>query len=74
MITDEHDPANDAIASIRLFKKYYNNEDSLQQARRKLLGIRPAPSWVKRNDYRWEGVCLAGYMPKKCFCGAPNLS
>ena len=72
MITDEPDPVTDAIASICLFKKYYNN-CSLQQARKKLLRIRPAPSWVKQNDYRWEGVCLAAYMPKKCFCGAPNL-
>ena len=73
-ITDEHDPATDAIASMKLFKKYYNNPVLLTEAKEKLLRIRSSPSWQKRVDYRFEGVCLAGFNPKKCFCGAPSLA
>ena len=73
-IADEHDPATDAIASMKLFKKYYNNPVLLSQAKQALLRIRPSPSWQKRNNYRCEGVCMAGFFAEKCFCGAPPLA
>ena len=72
-ITDYHDPGNDAKVSIRLFKKYYADSSLKARAQRLLLDTPSQPSWVKRNDYRWEGVCMAAYMPKKCICGAPTL-
>lgn len=70
-IADTHDPATDAKASIQLFKKYYADSAQLQQAKQQLLRNRPPPSWAKQNNYRWEGVCMAAFMPAKCFCGAP---
>ena len=73
MIEDEHDPATDAIASIKLFNKYYNNPSLLEKAKEKLQKTRVQPSWAKRNDYHWEGVCLAGFRPKYCSCSAPTL-
>ena len=72
-ISGEHDPATDAIASIRLFNKYDGKPRLLEEAKQKLMSRRPATSWAKRNDYKWEGVCMAAYMPKKCICSAPTL-
>lgn len=71
-IAEKHDPVSDAKASIQLFKKYYANSALLAEAKQKLLRNRPPPSWAKKNNYRWEGVCMAAYMPSKCFCGAPT--
>lgn len=70
----QHDPEHDARISIRLFNKYYANPALKAQDERRLIDIRPDPSWAKQNDYRWEGVCMAAYMPKKCFCGAPTYA
>ena len=71
-IKDSHDPAVDATASIQLFKKYYSNPAALEKAKKMLLSVRPTPSFAKRNNYRWQGVCMAAYMPAKCICGAPT--
>ena len=71
-ISDEHDPATDAKASILLFKKFYANSALLEEAKKMLLRNRPLSPWAKRNNYRWEGVCMAAYYPAKCFCGAPT--
>ena len=73
MISDSHDPVTDATASIKLFKKYYNDPSALLQARQRLLWTPPPISWRKRNNYNWEGVCMAAFMPSKCFCGAPTF-
>ena len=72
-ISDTHSPVTDALASIQLVKKYYGKPMMLNEAKKKLLQIRPSPSWVKRIGYNYEGVCLAGFAPNKCFCGAPTL-
>lgn len=72
LIGDQHNAATDAIASIQLFKKYDGRPDLLAQAKQKLLSVRVSPSWAKRNGYQWEGVCMAKFMPSKCFCGAPT--
>ena len=73
MITDTHDPITDAVASIQLFKKYYVDPAALLQAQQKLLWTRPPMSWRKRNNWQWEGVCMAAFMPSKCHCGAPTF-
>jgi RNA exonuclease 4 len=70
---DEHDPGRDAAVSIRLFNKYYANPRLKEQDAKRLLQTRPQPSWAKRNNYQWEGVCMASYMPRLCICGAPTL-
>ena len=73
MITEQHDPVVDAIASIQLFKEYYNNPALLDQAKQKLLDNHPPTSWMKKMNYRYEGVCLAGHYPRNCSCEAPTL-
>ena len=72
-ISDQHDPETDAIASMKLFNKYHGNPGLLEQAKQKLLSTRVQASFPKRNNYRWEGVCMAAFVPNKCFCGAPTL-
>ena len=71
-ISEPHDPEIDAIASIRLFNTYNGKPSKLEQAKKQLQSVRPPPSFAKRNDYRYEGVCMAAYYPAKCFCGAPT--
>ncbi len=73
-ITDTHDSVADAITSIKLYKKYYHDPAALLQAKQKLL-FTPISSttWRKRNNYQWEGVCMAAFMPSKCFCSAPTF-
>lgn len=72
-ISEPHTPETDSIASMKLFKKYYGKPSLLDQAKQQLRSTRPPPSWAKRNNYRWEGVCMAAFYPSKCFCGAPML-
>ena len=72
-ISEPHRAEIDAIASICLYKKYKDDPHSLEQAKLKLLRVHPPPSFAKRCDYRYEGVCLAAFSPAKCFCGAPTL-
>ena len=72
-IGDTHDPTIDAIASIRLFNRYHGKPALLEKAKRTLLTAPTTPSWAKKNSYHFEGVCMAGYMPKKCSCGAPTI-
>ena len=74
VIADTHVPVTDARVSIQLFKKYYANSALLEEAKKKLLHSHPPPSWVKRNNYHWEGVCMAAYMPTKCFRGPPTIN
>ena len=67
-----HNPANDCIASIRLYKKYcVKSPHLLESAKQQLLRNRPPPSLVKQHNYRYEGVCLAAFYPAKCICGQP---
>ena len=72
-ISEPHAAEIDSIASMKLFKKYYGKPSLIEQAKKQLRSNRPPPSFAKQNDYRWEGVCMAAYMPSKCFCGAPTL-
>ena len=72
-ISDQHDPATDAIASVKLFNKYHGKPALIEQAKQRLLSTRVQPSFAKRNDFRWEGVCMAAFRPDKCFCDAPTL-
>ena len=68
-----HNPANDAIASIRLYKKYcVESPHLLASAKQQLLRNRPPPSFGKQHHYRYEGVCLAAFFPAKCTCGQPT--
>ena len=51
---------------------YQDKPRDLEQAKQRLLSSRPPPSFAKRNNYRYEGVCMAAFYPAKCFCGAPT--
>ena len=71
--TGPHDPANDAMACIRLHKKYcVESPLLLESAKQQLLEKRPPRSFSKKNDYRYEEICLAAYFPEKCCCGQPS--
>ena len=72
-IGNQHNPETDCLATLKLFEMYYGQTRVLEDAKQRLLGRRPAASWAKSNNYRWEGVCLAGFMPDKCICGQPTL-
>ena len=68
-----HNPANDCIASIRLYKKYcVESPHLLESAKQQLLRNRPPSSFAKQHNYRYEGVCLAAFFPAKCICGQPT--
>ena len=68
-----HNPANDALAAIRLHKKYcVESPHLLESAKQQLLLNRSPPSFPKQCNYRHEGVCLAAFYPEKCFCGQPT--
>ena len=68
-----HDPANDALACIRLHRKYcVESPHLLASAKQQLLRSRPPPSFAKQCNYRYEGVCLAAFYPEKCSCGQPT--
>ena len=68
-----HNPANDAIASIRLYKKYcVESPHLLASAKQQLLRNRPPPNFRKQHNYRYEGVCMAAFFPDKCTCGQPT--
>ena len=68
-----HDPANDALACIRLHRKYcVESPHLLASAKQQLLRKRPPPSFSKQYDFRYEGVCLAAFRPDKCSCGQPT--
>ena len=71
-ISEPHKPETDATASIRLFNMYHGKPSELGRAKSKLQGSRPPQSFAKRNNYRYEGVCMAAFYPAKCFCGAPT--
>ena len=70
---DYRNPSQDALICIQLFKKYYANPELKNRDQQRLLSTSQESSWIKRNNYQWEGVCLAYYRPKNCFCGAPTL-
>ena len=71
--TGPHDPANDALACIRLHKKYcIESPHLLASAKQQLLRNRPPPSPAKQHNYRYEGVCMAAFFPEKCICGQPT--
>ena len=67
-IADVHCPKEDAVLSIRLYSRYKHNNALLEQAKRLMVGKVAPTSFVKKNNYRYEGVCMAGYYPEKCSC------
>eukprot|EP00731_Ephydatia_muelleri_P014903 Em0008g623a len=55
-IMDQHCPETDCEATLRLFEAYYGQTRALEDAKKKLLARRPAASWAKNNNYKWEGI------------------
>eukprot|EP00045_Choanoeca_perplexa_P001301 m.18833 g.18833 ORF g.18833 m.18833 type:complete len:220 (-) comp10858_c0_seq1:69-728(-) len=71
-IGSAHDPAEDALASIRLAKRFYPDEQALEVAHQRLVRTRPSPSFAKQHNYQYEGVCMAAFYAAKCSCDAPS--
>lgn len=72
MISEPHSPIKDAVASIKLFKKYEKNPAKLRQDVPKLAKGFPEPSIGKVLNFEYDGVCLAAFNPQKCICNAPT--
>jgi inhibitor of KinA sporulation pathway (predicted exonuclease) len=70
--TDIHSPLEDAQLSIRLYSRYKDDPAALEQAKQSMIGRPGLPTFVKKNNYKFEGVCMAAYYPEKCSCGAPS--
>ncbi len=72
-IADIHCPKEDAVLSIRLYNRYKDDKQGLEQAKNSMVGKVAPTTFVKKNNYRYEGVCMAAYYPEKCSCDAPTL-
>eukprot|EP00055_Hartaetosiga_balthica_P018698 m.135180 g.135180 ORF g.135180 m.135180 type:complete len:221 (+) comp9861_c0_seq1:140-802(+) len=72
-MSGSHDPAIDALASVQLYKKFIQpgNDKLLKTAQSTMLRARKNLSVAKRLDYKCDGVCMAKFFKKKCFCGQP---
>eukprot|EP01134_Creolimax_fragrantissima_P005728 CFRG5728T1 len=73
-----HDPAEDAQASMELFKRFVEYGDSatatlLEMAKENLIRVRTKPSMAKRNNYNMHGICMAAFYPPACVCGDATL-
>eukprot|EP00049_Salpingoeca_infusionum_P022678 m.8144 g.8144 ORF g.8144 m.8144 type:complete len:218 (-) comp5323_c0_seq1:217-870(-) len=66
---EAHDPADDALWSIMLYREYVLQPKKLDAARNKLLRTRAQPSVAKLLDYQCDGVCMAKFYKAKCICG-----
>ncbi len=62
-------PVKEAVASMRLFKLYHGNTVLLEEAKEKLASTRSEPSFAKRKNGLYDGVCLGLW---KCTCGVPR--
>lgn len=72
---NNHSCQEDAIASMKFFNKWSQLTDNQKTGFKIKMGnTRPAPSFPKLNNYQYQGICLAGFMPKFCICGARNLT
>ena len=74
IIGEEHSALTDALNSMRLFNRFHGKPRELEQAKRMLVRVRPPPSFRKRVNYKYEGVCMAGFFKEKCTCNAPSLN
>ncbi|ORY00565.1 hypothetical protein K493DRAFT_312775 [Basidiobolus meristosporus CBS 931.73] len=67
-----HSAANDAKASMMLYKEYIIPKKAKYARHILSVATRPLPSIAKRMNYRCDDVCMAAYMPKFCFCGTAS--
>lgn len=70
-----HDPALDALASVRLYQKYATGpRNQLDAARTQLLRNKAAPSVAKELNYTCDGVCMAAFYKAMCTCGQAGVA
>lgn len=68
--TEHHSALGDCINAVKLYKEFGSKgAKGMTKAKNKLLHSKPLPNVVKQNDYVLDGVCMAGFYPKKCICG-----
>ncbi|KNC74987.1 hypothetical protein SARC_12478 [Sphaeroforma arctica JP610] len=73
-----HDPAEDAQASMELFKRFceYGDVETKELfgiAKENLIRVRTKPSMAKRNNYNMHGICMAAFYPPACVCDDETL-
>lgn len=71
-IADVHCPKEDAVLSIKLYNRYKDDRAALDRARNSMVGKVAPMTFAKKNNYQYEGVCMAAYYPEKCICDAPT--
>ena len=71
-IADTHCPKEDAVLSIRLYNRFKDDKSGLERAKNSMVGKIAPITFAKKNNYRYEGVCMAAYYPEKCICDAPT--
>jgi RNA exonuclease 4 len=71
-IADIHCPKEDAVLSVRLYNRFKDDKQALDRAKNSMVGKVAPTTFVKKNNYRYEGVCMAAYYPEKCSCDAPT--
>ena len=63
-----HDPTHDSKLVVELYNKYKNNPKALEKFKFDIIFERSTPGWGKKNNWLYEGVCLAAFYPEKCTC------
>ncbi len=69
-----HDPVQDCQLTLELYHKYKDaSEDEKRRVGRYLCNQPKSVNAASLYDFCINGVCLAGFNPKKCVCGRPKL-
>ena len=68
-----HDPTQDAKSSIRLYNEYGKDKIKLEKAKNSMINTRSPFNFAKSKNWNYNGICLAGFYPEKCFCKQPTL-
>jgi DNA polymerase III epsilon subunit-like protein len=67
-----HSAERDAILSMKIFRRS-QEPGSVESDKRRLLKAGPTISWAKRNNYKYNGVCMAAFSARFCTCGDVSL-
>eukprot|EP00658_Telonema_sp_P-2_P050069 TRINITY_DN38125_c0_g1_i1.p1 TRINITY_DN38125_c0_g1~~TRINITY_DN38125_c0_g1_i1.p1 ORF type:complete len:227 (+),score=72.28 TRINITY_DN38125_c0_g1_i1:37-717(+) len=67
-----HSPIQDAEVSLRLFLRYHNHTDAIEEARQTMAVMTYTQQWpvgLTGAPTPIDGVCCHSFNPGKCFCG-----
>ena len=65
-----HLASEDAKATMKFYKHWKQlTQSQIASYNYQMIGTKPKPSFAKQHNYKYNGICLAGYMPQYCTCG-----